>query len=207
MIVFDNVTVRFAEKTVFSDFSLNVRHGEKVVLQGRSGLGKSTLFRLLLGFERPESGTVSFDGRNIDGSSIWDVRKKIAYVCQDTDIGEGTVSDIIDQAFSFRSNCRNGYSKENLAALMERFLLDTALLDEDFSKLSGGEKQRVAIIISILLDRKVFLLDEVTAALDNGMKDAVISFFLDHADWTVLAISHDREWHDRDVRLVNLEGT
>jgi len=76
---------------------------------------------------------------------------------------------------------------------MDRFELDKSILHSDLSEISGGEKQRIAIIIALLLERKIFLLDEITSALDNESKQSVVDFFLD-LDATVIAVSHDQGW-------------
>ena len=64
--------------------------------------------------------------------------------------------------------------------------------------MSGGEKQRFALIAGLLLGRKIFLLDEVTSSLDRDMKKKVVDFFADQTDWTVLAVSHDTVWQSRE---------
>jgi len=80
------------------------------------------------------------------------------------------------------------------------------VLRKDTSELSGGEKQRLAIIVSILLERKVFLLDEVTSSLDKQLKKKVINYFIERDDWTIVAISHDPGWLDNPrVRVFDLD--
>jgi len=205
MIVFDDVSVNFAGKVVLKNFSIEVQPGDKVVFQGKSGIGKSTLFRLVLGFTRPSAGNILFEDEPIDKCSVWKLRRRIAYVSQDLDIGEGTVREVIEQAFAFKANLDSPDRETELAGLLQYFEMTEDILDEDFSDLSGGEKQRTAIIIAVLLGRDIFLLDEITSALDDAMKEKVINYFLDRKDWTVLAISHDREWEHKNVRRVKLE--
>ena len=77
-----------------------------------------------------------------------------------------------------------------IASLFERFLLDTDLLTQDVHHLSAGQKQRVALIGAILLNRSIYLLDEPTSALDEPSRQAVVDFFRD-SDATLLWISHD----------------
>ncbi|MCK4941335.1 ATP-binding cassette domain-containing protein, partial [candidate division WOR-3 bacterium] len=77
---------------------------------------------------------------------------------------------------------------------------------ENFEKLSGGEKQRILIVIALLLKRSVFLLDEVTSALDSELKEKVRDFFLKGDDWTVMVISHDKDWLERpELKVINLD--
>jgi len=71
-------------------------------------------------------------------------------------------------------------------------------------RLSGGEKQRIGILIALLLEREIFLLDEATSALDAGLKKKVAEHFLKHSHWTLFVISHDREWERDGVEIVTI---
>lgn len=201
IIRYDDVSVVFDEKTVIDHFSLTVCRGEKVALRGPSGSGKSTLLRMAHGYARPATGTVSYRTHPIDAETVWKCRQETAYISQDTDIGEGRTGDLIDGVFSYAANREVPYEtalKEYLAL----FSLNEETLNKDFRSLSGGEKQRIVIIISLLLGRTVYFLDEVTAALDARMKEQVADYFLSHDDWTVIAISHDDVWYRDSVRII-----
>lgn len=199
MIELDSVSYTIAGKKVLSDFSLTATRGKKVILHGKSGGGKSTILRLILGFIQPDSGSVRFQGEELTDKNIWKIRQQIAYVSQDTDIGEGKVKDFFSELQSFKAN-RN---LKRPAAFMKRFGLDNGMIDKDIEDLSGGEKQRISIVTSLMLNRKVFLLDEITSALDKRMKQKVVDFFL-NSNYTVLAISHDDSWLRDDVEVVSI---
>ena len=94
----------------------------------------------------------------------------------------------------FKSNSEAAFSKDNLTDLIHVFELDEEILSKNYEELSGGEKQRIVIIISILLNREIFLLDEITSALDENLKKKVIDYFLDWNDLTVIIISHDTDY-------------
>ncbi|MFC1561453.1 ATP-binding cassette domain-containing protein [candidate division KSB1 bacterium] len=205
MIRFDNVTIRFNDKVVIRDFSLDINKGDKIVIRGKSGIGKSTLFRLILGFAKPEKGSVLFEEKKLDKQTVWDVRKKIAYVSQDLDIAEGTVRSIIEQTFEFKHNEHLRPGLSDIQRLFDLFELDRSILDKEYSELSGGEKQRVAIVVSILLKRDIFLLDESTSALDDKLSIKVIDYFLNKTEWTVVAISHGVEWERNNAKVISLE--
>ncbi|MDG6244688.1 MAG: ATP-binding cassette domain-containing protein [Methanolobus sp.] len=190
-----HLSVRYDGKDILSDFDLNVAKGDKIVIKGRSGIGKSTLFRLIMGFNIPDSGIMSLDGVPMDHDTVWDIRKKIAYVSQDTDIGEGIVSGLIDEIFSFRAN-RDVLDKEKLYEILSILSLQRIILNKEYITLSGGEKQRIALAIALLSGKDIFLLDEVTAELDIVLKQKVVDLFFGNPEWTVLAISHDREWEN-----------
>lgn len=206
IIRYDNASVVFDGITVIEHFSLSVSKGEKVILRGPSGSGKSTLLKMAQGYARPHSGTISYHMHGIDADTAWKIRKETAYISQDTDIGEGIVRELIAGVFAYEVNKGVPY-ETSLNKYLTLFSLDKTILDKDFRSLSGGEKQRIVIIISLLLERTVFFLDEITAALDTRMKQQVADYFLSHEDWTVIAISHDEVWYRDNVRIIPVGGS
>ncbi|MDW7733372.1 MAG: ATP-binding cassette domain-containing protein [Methanolobus sp.] len=202
----ENVSVTVKEETkdklIFSDLSLSVDKGEKVLIKGRSGIGKTTVFRLILGFIRPSTGDIYFEGKKVDPALFWDIRKRIAHISQDSDIGEGPVMTLFEEVFSYGAN-KDKFSRADLNALLSEFSLQENILAKKFENLSGGEKQRIAIIISLMTKKDIFFLDEITSDLDVALKEKVVDFFLSHPEWTVLAISHDPEWEREGVRVID----
>jgi putative ABC transport system ATP-binding protein len=206
MISYSKIKLDFGRKTILDDFSLEIAKGEKIVLLGKSGIGKSSIFGLMLGFIVPERGKVFFDGKPVDKHTVWDIRQKIAFVDQDVSIGDYKVSDWFSFVADLRANHSLDFSGQKVKGLMDRFELSSDLFDKNIFELSGGERQRVAIIVSVLLGRKVFLLDEVTSALDKNLKEKTADFFTKHEDWTVVSISHDAVWLDNPkVKVFDLE--
>lgn len=202
---FENITKNFSSQFVLKNFSFEIEQGDKITVVGRSGIGKTTLFRLLLGFELPDSGSIYYEGREYNDKIIWALRREIAYVSQDLNIGMGNVSDLFDETLSLKANLplkliMLGRVKEFLA----EFDLPETILDKKIALLSGGEKQRVAIINALLLDRKIFLLDEISSALDKKLKSKVMDYFFQQPEFTVLSISHDNYW-SKDVKVLNLQ--
>jgi putative ABC transport system ATP-binding protein len=206
MIRLENINVKFNDDYLIKDLSFTVEKGEKFLIYGQSGIGKTTIFRLLLGFEFPQTGKIYFEDKVLDVPTVWDIRQKVAYVSQNLDIGGGNVSRLIQRVFSYKSNAHITVSDERQKELLSFFRLKESILNEDFEKLSGGEKQRIAIIISVLLDRNIFLIDEPTSSLDIELKERVMKYFIENKTWTVLAISHDTDWLNRSgLRVVNLD--
>ncbi len=206
VIRFENVAVQFKRKLVFERLNFEVENGDKVLIYGRSGEGKTTIIRLLLGFECPREGRIFFEGQLLDRKTVWDVRKRIAYVSQNLDIGSGRVITLINHILDYRANQSIGPAQTELSGLLEFLRLKESILQESFEKLSGGEKQRILIVIALLLKRSVFLLDEVTSALDSELKERVRDYFVKKDDWTVIVISHDKDWLQRsELKVINLD--
>ena len=199
----NDVVVRFGETKELGPLNLRVAEGEKVVIFGKSGSGKTTLFRLLLGFLQPASGEVKFCGEVVESAVAWRLRKELAYVNQAPDSDSGPVREAL-----LRLTSELRVQREQLLEAFANFDLPEANLDSTMSDLSGGERQRVALAASTLLGRRIFLLDEPTAALDEGNKARVAEFFLrDRPDWTVVVISHDEVWRQPDLAtLIELKN-
>jgi putative ABC transport system ATP-binding protein len=204
LIRYENIGILFENIKVLSGFNLIVKKNQKVLLRGKSGTGKTTLLKMLLGFTKPSEGTIYFRNRTIDSKTCWEARKEIAYVVQDTDLGEGKVKNLLDEIFSYRAN-KEKLDYEKLQTFMQELDLEDAILEKNFQELSGGEKQRIGILIALLLNRDIYLLDEVTSALDAKLKKKVADYFLAREDWTLLIISHDREWERDWMEIIDLE--
>jgi len=197
-----NVTVRFGDKVPFRNFSLTVAVGERVVVTGESGLGKSTLLKCVLGFTVPESGEITVDGVSLTEETVWRIRRRMAYVPQEPELGEGTLRQWLEHPFSFKANAHLKGNLTRLPELLERVSLPGDLLDADVGTLSGGEKQRAALIAALLLDRKILLLDEPTSALDQKNSLAVVRLLRTLNGVTILGISHDAGFLELADRVI-----
>ena len=203
IIKYENIGKFFGSKKVISDFSIRILRGRKILLRGKSGTGKSTLFKMLLGFEKPSEGSLYYRGKPVNSQVAWEIRKEVSYVSQDTDLGQGLVKDLLDEIFTYVPN-REKRSPEKLNTLMKEFELEKDTLDKNFENLSGGEKQRIGILIALMLGRDIFLLDEATSALDSELKKRVVDHFLKREDWILFVISHDKEWERDKVEIVEI---
>jgi putative ABC transport system ATP-binding protein len=200
-----NVQAGFGDVTILSGFSLRAEAGERVLLYGPSGIGKSSVLKTVLGFVPIQAGEICCRGVPLEKKSIWEIRKKIAYVPQNPDIGEGPVTSIIDTIFSYKCN-GSPPSDERVRELFDTFHLPLEYLEKEFLQLSGGEQQRVAVLIALLLGRNIFFLDEITASLDGDMKKTMIQYFTGLAGTTQVIVSHDPEWTKvKGIRIVELE--
>jgi putative ABC transport system ATP-binding protein len=214
MIRFEHVFLSFNNTPLLRDFNLTVKEGEKVAISAPSGWGKTTLLKLLLGYVVPDQGKVLFNNMEVNWKAGWQVRRMVSYVPQNTDLGDGSVSSVMLSVFNLKANTEtlSGFSGDEpsrgpLRKYLSLLGLEEEVLDMDFQTLSGGEKQRIALIVALMLNRKVFLLDEATAALDEEMKGRVVDLFASRKEWTVLVTAHDPEWKRRkEFRTVAVGG-
>ncbi len=189
--------VNFAYETgrpVLSDFSLDVKPGETVALVGESGVGKTTVINMVIGYHFPGEGTVTIDGHNIRQIDLRTYRKHIAVVPQNTILFSGTIRDNITYGLP-------SVSEEKLAEILEAARLTDMIANlpngldtsvgEHGGKLSGGQRQRISIARALIRDPKVIILDEATSALDS-VSEKMIQEALDHltAGRTTFVVAH-----------------
>ena len=198
LIQFKDINLKFKDNIIFENFTMNVMKGEKILLSAPSGKGKSTLFKLLLGFQKVDHGDVAFNGKRLETNTLKYFRLNIAYVSQDVDLRNQKVWDSMMEIFSYKHNRHIKVTKQKVIDLMVYFNLSTDIIDKEVKKLSGGERQRLGLIICILLDRDVWLLDEITSGLDKDMKERVVDYVLKQ-NKTILIISHDKIWRKNDL--------
>jgi len=191
MIKFESVYLKRKDKEIFSGLDFFVQKNEKVLIQGKSGIGKTTLFKILLGFETIDKGRVSFNDLDIVKEHIKDIRHQIFYLSQDIDLKDGRVSSLLDELLE--QNPSKNQDKAHFTELLNFLDLDDIILNQTVKELSGGERQRVGLLIGFFLDRPVWLLDEPTSALDDIMKKKIVDYIIDQ-DKTIIIISHDDLW-------------
>lgn len=202
----DNLSVRFGGKTVLEGISLSLTAGDKVSLTGRSGCGKSTLLRCLLGFVPWQSGRLVIEGTELTAESVWKMRRRLAYVPQEPQLGRGSAREAIEAPFAYRANASLRGNLARVEEMFERYQLDAKLLAEPVGNLSGGEKQRVVLIAALLLERPILLLDEASSALDPASKAAVAADIAARQALTVLSISHDARGFDLGGRIMDISS-
>ena len=156
--------------TLFHDFSLEIKPGEKIGLVGASGSGKTTLTKLLLRFADIDSGKITIDGQDISEVTQASLRAKIAYVPQEPLLFHRSVRENIAYGrpdatdAEIEEAAKKAGAYDFIAGLKDGF--DT-MVGERGIKLSGGQRQRVAIARAILKDAPILVLDEATSALDS----------------------------------------
>jgi len=187
------VTFRYATSgpPVLENVSLRIAQGEYVAIVGPSGSGKSSVFRLLLGFEKPQSGTVFLDGKAIDTLDLSAVRRQLGVVLQNGKLTTGSLYDNI--CGGVQLPLEQVWDAARLAALDEDIkampMGMNTVVAEGVNTLSGGQRQRVMIARAIARRPRILLFDEATSALDNRSQ-AIVSTSLGNLNVTRIVIAH-----------------
>jgi len=171
--------------------NITLYEGDRILLSGPSGCGKTSLLRSVLGLFPPADGEIWIHGQRIEESSVWTLRRQIGYVPQEPELGDDTVRAFFERSFSFHANRSIHLDEQELSEQMGRWLLPHQVLEKSCLDLSGGEKQRVSIILTILLKRKILLLDEPTSALDKDSRRVLYDWIQDSGELSFLIVSHE----------------
>ncbi len=195
MIEVKQLVKRFGNLTILNGISTTIADGEKIVIIGPSGAGKSTFLRCLNLLEKPDSGSIIFDGQDITAkdTDINKIRQKMNMVFQHFNLFPHlTVMQNITLAPTTLRLQGEEEAREHALSLLSRIgLADKA--DAYPSSLSGGQKQRIAIVRSLAMNPKVILFDEPTSALDPEMVGEVLALMKDLAKegMTMVVVTHE----------------
>ena len=194
---FDDVSFSYdSSNKVLNQATFNIKKGEKVAIVGESGAGKSTIIDLIMGFQKPTSGSISFDNININELSSNSIRKIIGYVPQKPTLIPGTLREnfqwskenITDEEINnilHRTDCMNFMSN-----LQEG--LDTEIGNIG-DKLSGGQIQRLCLARALGKNPGILILDEPTSSLDKKSEIEIKNLLENLKEITILCVTHRRE--------------
>ena len=190
----NNVSFGYSENMplVIDDLSLKIRSGQYVAIVGKTGCGKSTLMRLLLGFEHPKKGAIYYDGKDLEKIELRSLRQRIGVVMQNGKLFQGDIySNIVISAPWLTRD--DAWEAAELAGIADDIRnmpmgMDT-MISEGTGGISGGQKQRLMIARAIASKPKILMLDEATSALDN-ITQKKISESLDSLKCTRIVIAH-----------------
>jgi putative ABC transport system ATP-binding protein len=195
MIVLSNLTFGYSDEALLiRGASYSFERGGFYVIQGPSGVGKSTLLRLLNRLEEPVEGEISFQGRRLSSYDPPELRKSLLYVPQTPIVIDDSVRVNLLLPFTFQINSHLPKpDKEILKGRLAQFLLSDIDLNDQARSLSVGQLQRLCLIRGLLLSPKVLLLDEPTSALDPASRhvvQAATERFCRGTDATVIVVAH-----------------
>lgn len=180
--------------SVLDKLNLDIPFGSTVAFVGPSGSGKSSLVKLLLRFHRPTEGRILFDGRDIAGLDVFDLRRSIAWVGQDVYLFDGTIEENI--RYGTPGADFGAVRAAAAAAAADEFILGRhegweTRVGERGDQLSGGQRQRISIARALLKDAPILVLDEATSAMDNRTEARIHEAIRDaHADRTLILVAH-----------------
>lgn len=204
------VSFRYGEDLpyVLNDLSFNIKPGEYVALVGRSGCGKSTIVRLLLGFEEPERGAVYFDQYDVQRVDLRSLRQHVGVVMQDGKLFMGDIANNITISTP-SATLDDAWSAAELAGLADDIrkmpMGMQTLVTEGSGGVSGGQRQRIMIARAICGQRRVLIFDEATSALDNVTQKHV-SDSLDSLKCTRVVVAHRLSTVKNCDRILVVDG-
>ena len=206
----DNVSFRYDENMplVIDDMSIKIKPGQYIAIVGKTGCGKSTIIRLLLGFEKPLKGSIYYDGKDINSLDLRSLRKKIGCVMQSGKLFQGDIySNIAINAPGL--TLEDAWKSAEIAGIADdirRMPMGMhTLISEGGGGISGGQKQRLMIARAIAAKPKILIFDEATSALDN-ITQKKISESLDSLNCTRIVIAHRLSTIKHCDRIVYLEN-
>lgn len=212
-----HVSFRFddADTDTLHDLSLTIGKGERVGIRGESGVGKTTLFNLLLGFYTPTIGTIAIDGEKLTAANRRKWQNAIGYVSQNVFIADSTIAANIALADDPESIDRQRLERALAAADLKQFVdslpkgADTPI-GEAGNRLSGGQRQRIGIARALYKDCDVLFFDEATSSLDSrteaNINEAIRRLSEHNRQLTIVVIAHREsslEYCDRIITLTD----
>ena len=206
----NHVSFRYAESmpNVVDDMSLRIKPGEYVAIVGKTGCGKSTLMRLMLGFEQAQSGAIYYDGKDISKIDLKSLRRKIGVVMQDGKLFQGDIfSNItISAPWLTGDDAWDAAEMAGIADDIRRMPMGMyTIISEGSGGISGGQRQRLMIARAVAPKPKILMFDEATSALDN-ITQKKVSESLDGLKCTRIVIAHRLSTIRNCDRIICLEG-
>lgn len=191
-IEFKNVAYSYDSYNIFENLSFNINKGDFVFVKGDSGVGKSTLFKILTKQINDYKGKVIVDNTNIKNLSVNDIRNNICFVSQNEIIFTDT---ILNNITLFKEATKKELEKVIRITGIDKFLKEkniplNFLLEENGHNISGGERQRILLARALLQNKKVLILDETTNGIDILSEENIVRKVKEEYDVTLILISH-----------------
>lgn len=190
----NNVSFRYSENMplIIDNLSLKIRPGQYVAIVGKTGCGKSTLMRLLLGFEHPQKGAIYYDGKDLERIDLRSLRRRVGVVMQNGKLFQGDIySNIVISAPWLSQD--EAWEAAELAGIADDIRMMpmgmNTIISEGSGGISGGQRQRLMIARAVAPKPKILMFDEATSALDN-MTQKKVSESLDALKCTRIIIAH-----------------
>ncbi len=186
------VSIIIEDRTILEKTSLEIPPDNIIGISGPSGAGKTTFLKIFNRLWEPATGEIFFEGKPITSIEHTLLRREVVLLFQEPLLFGPRVKDDLLFPFSLPRFKQNPPARSMLEKALQAMSLPVSYLGKNSSELSGGEKQRIAIARSLLLQPKVLLLDEPTSALDQELSDSLLDcIFQIHTPRLVMFISHD----------------
>lgn len=188
-----NLSFKREGNLILHAINISISEGTTVSIVGPSGSGKSSLLKIIASLVNPLQGEIYYFGEDIANLDPIQYRREVQYVHQSPQLFSGTVAENLELPAKIR---KEKYDAKRVNDLLARVKLDAdKFLNRDVQTLSGGEKQRIALVRSLIFLPKVLLLDEVTSALDEESTSLIEGLIkeINHNGITILWVTHDQE--------------
>lgn len=208
LIQINNLTIKTNTQTIISNLSFDVQPNEILTINGPSGSGKSTVLKYLAQLQSPAlttSGDYLFKGENVEDIDPIELRQKVSYCFQAPTLFGETVRDNLQFSYDIRDM---DFDEELAKDLLSHVQLPKSYLDKDITTLSGGEKQRVALIRNVQFRPDILLLDEITSALDSDTRKIIwewLNQYRKENNVTVIIVSHIKKEQQLADRIITLD--
>lgn len=199
----DQVSYEVKGKKIISDLSLEVKRNDFLTITGPSGSGKSTVLKLIADLISPTSGSITFQDKDVNSYDPIQYRRQVSYCFQQPMLFGETVQDNLVFPFQIR---KREFNQEKAIKSLASVDLNADFLTKKITELSGGEKQRVALIRNLMFKPQVLLLDEITTGLDNESKQIVHDLIqqVHKNDTTIIQVTHDNDEIQQAEKIIEI---
>jgi len=197
MIHCQNIELAFSGKKIFDKLNLFIEKGENVCISGPSGKGKSTLLKILQGYIIPDKGQILINNKTLGTKTIKEIRESIIWIPQNINLPVNNGWELLN-LLHIQPNI------ELVNEFIEKLGLEKDIISKDFNKISGGQKQRIIISICLSLNKKIILMDEPTASLDDVSIKLLIKTLKSLNGKTIVSASHNHLWVNNTDKIIQL---
>lgn len=204
-IEFKDAGFYISDKTIFENVNLKIFNGEKILVSGKSGSGKSTFIEVLSGLLNLSKGEYLIDGVHKKQGEL--LGSLISYVPQNLYLENKNIQEIVLDGGIYNDYCKDVLITLDLLELWDEFSVKN--VGENANKLSGGQRQRLGIARALCKDKPIIILDESTSGLDSELECKVLDLLVNKSDKTIIMISHTsnaRDYFSKIIDFTDVEG-
>ena len=200
-----NLFYQVGETKILKNINLDIEQGKYLTIVGPSGSGKSTLMRILASMISATSGEVLFHGQDITTFEPTEFRQKVSYAFQQPTLFGKTVRDNLAFPFEVR---KQEFDENKVIDYLEMVNLGEDYIDKSVNDVSGGEKQRIALLRNLLFQPEVLITDEVTTGLDTENKEIVHQMLneFNQRGLTILRVTHDESEIEESADKITIKN-